>query len=215
MYLNKEDILKAERIFRLNLINSITGVKPANLIGTQSKEGNSNLAIFSSVVHMGSNPALVGFFLRPNYEVRRHTYENILATGYYTINQVPESLITNAHYTSAKFEKEVSEFKVCNFNEEFAHGFPAPFVRESQVKIGMKLVESIPVELNKTMLIIGSVEHIIVPDEAIDSEGHINLQRTASVGISGLNTYYSLRKEEKLPYARVEEIPQLKSIPDA
>jgi flavin reductase (DIM6/NTAB) family NADH-FMN oxidoreductase RutF len=62
MYLNKEDILKAERIFRLNLINSITGVKPANLIGTQSKEGNSNLAIFSSVVHMGSNPALVGFF---------------------------------------------------------------------------------------------------------------------------------------------------------
>jgi hypothetical protein len=77
--------------------------------------------------------------------------------------------------------------------------FPAPFVRESQVKIGMKLVESIPVELNKNYADNWQRRaYYRFLMRAIDSEGHINLQRTASVGISGLNTYYSLRKEEKV-----------------
>ncbi len=42
----------------------MTGIKPANLIGTISKNQVSSLAIFSSVVHLGSNPALLGFVLR-------------------------------------------------------------------------------------------------------------------------------------------------------
>ena len=54
-----------DKISRLNLINSITGVKPSNLIGTKSKDGFSNLAIFSSVVHLGSKPPLIGFITRP------------------------------------------------------------------------------------------------------------------------------------------------------
>ena len=54
------DIKSMSKIFRLNLINSITGIKPANLIGTKSKDNLENLAIFSSVVHLGSNHALLG-----------------------------------------------------------------------------------------------------------------------------------------------------------
>ena len=58
MHLTKEQIQKTSRIKRLNIINSITGVKPANLIGSISENGHSNLAVFSSIVHLGSNPAL-------------------------------------------------------------------------------------------------------------------------------------------------------------
>ena len=48
-----------EKIYRLNLINSCTGYKSANLIGSIDKEGNTNLAIFSSITHLGSDPAMI------------------------------------------------------------------------------------------------------------------------------------------------------------
>ena len=64
MYLDKKEIQKLNKINRLNLINSITGIKTINLIGTVDKNNVANLAIFSSIVHISSDPALIGFFVR-------------------------------------------------------------------------------------------------------------------------------------------------------
>lgn len=117
-YYNREDLEKMDRVERLKLINSISGVKPANLIGSKGKESVENLAIFSSVVHLGSNPALLGMIVRPSNEVRRHTLENIKFSEVYTLNQVTQDIIKKAHYTSAKFPKNVSEFKQCQLTSE-------------------------------------------------------------------------------------------------
>lgn len=208
MHLTKEDIQALNRVKRLNLINSITGIKPANLIGTQDKARKTNLAIFSSVVHLGSDPALIGMILRPHSDVRRHTHENILETGVYTINHIPQSFIQQAHYTSAKFDKEVSEFKRCGFTEEYISDFEAPFIKESSIKIGLKLVEQVPIKANDTMLLVGEVQHLILPEEAVSKSGYIDLGSIQDVGISGLNSYYSLEKIAQFPYARPEETPE-------
>jgi flavin reductase (DIM6/NTAB) family NADH-FMN oxidoreductase RutF len=207
VYYSLKDILALERLKRLNIINSVTGIKPANLIGTISDEGKANLAIFSSVVHLGSNPPLLGFMLRPHYEVRRHTYENILATGFYTINHVHESFAENAHYTSAKFDKDQSEFEVCGLAEEYLYGFQAPFVRESSLKMGMKFLEALHIKQNDTNLVIGEIQHLIIPDKSIEEEGHVDLSMIDDVGISGLHSYYSLKKIAKYPFARPDELP--------
>lgn len=206
-HFSKTDIQNLDRIKRLNLINSITGIKPANLIGTISEAGIPNLAIFSSVIHLGSNPALIGFVMRPAGDVRRHSYENIQFNGTYTINHVHSSFIEQAHYTSAKFEGEVSEFDPCGLTEEYLADFPAPFVKESHLKLGMRFAQAIPIELNGTMLIIGEIEHLIVPTAAMDKDGQLNLMRADDVGISGLNCYYSLEKIGQFPYARVSGVP--------
>ncbi len=207
MHLTKEDIQNTEKIKRLNIINSITGIKPANLIGTISNDGKTNLAIFSSVIHLGSNPALIGFILRPDREAGQHTFENIKENGVYTINHVHESFIEQAHYTSAKFGRDESEFDKCALTEEFIADHKAPFVKESTVKLGMKIVQTIPIELNGTVLIIGEVEHLIIPDTAMDDQGQIDLSKPNNVGISGLNTYYKLEKIAKFPYARPSALP--------
>ena len=68
MIYTKADFENMSRVERLNLINSCSGIKPANLIGTQSAAGQPNVAIFSSVVHLGSNPALFGMVFRPQHE---------------------------------------------------------------------------------------------------------------------------------------------------
>jgi flavin reductase (DIM6/NTAB) family NADH-FMN oxidoreductase RutF len=207
MHLTKTAIQNTERIRRLNIINSISGIKPANLIGTSSDSGQSNLSIFSSVVHLGSDPALLGFMLRPQAEVPGHTFANILENGFYTINHIHENFVEQAHYTSAKFAKEESEFTKCGFTEEYLFAFKAPFVKESMLKIGLKFLESIPIKANDTQLIIGEIEHLLVPDEVVDDEGFIDLSRIGSAGISGLNSYYKLEKIAQFPYARASELP--------
>jgi flavin reductase (DIM6/NTAB) family NADH-FMN oxidoreductase RutF len=207
MHLTKEQIQQTSRIKRLNIINSITGVKPANLIGSISENGHSNLAIFSSIVHLGSNPALLGFILRPQHEVRRDTYDNIMQTKYYTINHIPSNYVENAHYTSAKFDKEDSEFERCKFSEEYLFDFDAPFVKESRVKIGLKLEEMLPIKLNKCVMVIGSIQHLWVDDVAVEDDGQINLELLDDVGIGGLNSYYKLKRIAQFPYARVNQLP--------
>ena len=151
-FFSEEDILQMPKVKRLNIINSITGIKPANLISTIDERNRHNLAIFSSVVHLGSNPALIGFILRPQEKIRRHTYENILENGYYTINHLPNHKTLEGHYTSAKFDKETSEYDVCHFTPEFQHEFPVPYVKESFLKMGLKHVESIPIKYNLSLI---------------------------------------------------------------
>ena len=64
MYFSNQDIKELDRTYRLNVINSVSGIKPGNLIGSVSQEGILNVAVISSVVHLSSNPALLGFFMR-------------------------------------------------------------------------------------------------------------------------------------------------------
>lgn len=209
MHFRKKDIDILDRITRLKIINSVTGIKPANLIGTIDKSGKSNLAIFSSVIHLGSNPALIGFISRPKTEEVGHTFTNISETGYYTINHIHPEFIKNAPYTSAKFRKEVSEFECCNLTEEFLDEFKAPFVKESSFKMGLRFREKIDITLNDTILVIGEIVELILP-ETVSLEEDIDLQQTNSVGISGLNTYYSFTKLQQHPFVRLSEFPDFK-----
>lgn len=188
------------------MINAITGIKPANLIGSQNAQGQYNLAVFSSVVHLGSNPALIGFVLRPYDKVPRHTWQNIKATGHYTINHVPATHTEAAHYTSAKFPQEVSEFERCGFTPEIIPGIEAPFVAESQLKMALSFETAIEIPLNGTTLVIGKIIHLSIPDEFIDPAGELDLQRAQSTGISGLNSYYSLEKIGQYPYVRLNDL---------
>ena len=208
IYFSNNDLLKENRIKRLNLVNSITGIKPANLIGSISSKNETNLAIFSSIVHLGSNPALIGFIIRPMNNVRRHTYENIKENGFFTINHIHPSFIKNAHFTSAKFKKKESEFSKCNLEEEYLNGFKAPFVKESGLKIGLTLTEEVPIKSNGCVMIIGKVIHLYVEDNCLDKQtGMINLEKNKTVGIGGLNAYYSVSKIADYEYARVENNP--------
>lgn len=210
MYLSKSAIENTPKIKRLNMINAVSGIKPGNLIGTKSNSNHTNLAIFSSIVHLGSNPGFLGFILRPNTEVRRDSYENILENGCFTVNHIHTHFIEQAHYTSAKFAANVSEFDQCGLTEEYLYDFAAPFVKESTLKIGLHHVESIPIKSTKTVMIVGEIQHLIIPDNSIDEHGYVDLAIIGNVGISGLNSYYELKKINDFPYARVQELPNFK-----
>lgn len=214
MYLNKDSIQQLEKFDRINLINSITGISPANLIGTISNDSIENLAIFSSIVHIGSNPPLMGFILRPTKKNRRDTYENIIETNKFTINHINSDMVERSHYTSVKFHKNESEFQKCRLTAEYLNNFQAPYVKESYAKVGLDLEDIQSIKSNGCRLIIGRVERLYVPDSAIYKNGNIQLDLSNSIGVGGLNTYYSLDKIAEYPYARVNNLFFKRSLTD-
>ncbi len=207
MYFSRQDILNLDHKKRLNMINSLSGIKSANLIGTINQTGQTNVAIFNSLIHIGSNPPLIGFIMRPSAEVRRHTFENIIASNQFSVNHVNSDILQNAHYTSAKFSADKSEFNECKLTEEYAYNFNAPFVKESSIKIGATLEEVIHIKSNDTRLIIGKIQHLVIPSTFISEKGYLNLEEAKSIGVGGLNTYYQLKKIATFPYARLTELP--------
>lgn len=210
------DLAALEKVFRLNLINAITGFKSANLLGTANAAGQPNLAIISSVVHLGSNPALLGLVMRPP-SVPRHSYDNIRATGCYTLNHVHAGIVREAHYTSASFAAEVSEFAACGLTPQYRDGFPPPYVQESRLQMGLELVQEVPIEANGTVLLIGRVQHLYLPAAALRPDGSLDLPAAGTVALSGLDTYYAATPVARYGYARPHQpVPELPLLaPDA
>ena len=188
-----------QRVERLKLINSVCGIRGVHLIGTRSNDNVSNLAIFSSVTHLGSNPSLLGFICRPSKEVKRDTLTNILSNKFYTINSIHHNMIDRAHMTSGKFDAEISEFSQCNFDEVYIDNFYAPFVEESKIKLGLNFLESIPITHNNTCLVVGEIK-IIDYDKNYMDEGYED-----GVGVVGLNSYFGTNKIKDLDYYRVKK----------
>ena len=198
---DSDNLSQMDNRYRAQFINSLSGFKSVNLIGTQDKNGQSNLAIFSSVVHLGASPALVGFVMRPD-NGSRHTLDNILSTKHYTINQVSADFYRAAHQSSAGYAKEQSEFIHAGLNASYIKGIKAPFVKESRVKYALTLREILPISHNNTQFIIGEITDIICDEKSITDDGYIDIETLETVSVSGLDSYHTSKRLSRLSYAK-------------
>lgn len=204
MHFTRDQIDAFEHIYKINLMNSISGFKSANLIATKSKSGIPNVAVFSSVVHYGSNPPILGFVLRPT-TVPRNTYENIKETGLYTINHIHTNIIEEAHHTSAKYPLDVSEFDKTNLVEEYKDNFLAPYVTGSPVQIGMEYLEEYYIKANDTILVLGKVIDLYIDDALLTYDGFVDLTKGNVAAINGLDGYVVPSSVKRLTYQRPKE----------
>lgn len=200
-YFDQKYLASLDHLYRINLVNSCSGFKSANLIATKSKDGMSNVAVFSSVIHLGSNPALLGFVIRPT-TVPRNTYKNIKETGQYTINHIYEEIIEDAHHCSAKYDASVSEFSMTNLKEDYDHACFAPFVKGAPVQIQMKFREEHHFKINGTIMIIGEIMGIYIKEEILNEDGFIDLTKAKIAAINGLDGYTIPQLKTRLPYQR-------------
>lgn len=197
------DIASMNKIYRLNLINSCTGYKSANLIATKSVDGHENVAIFSSITHLGSNPAMLGFILRPT-TVPRDTYKNILDTKFFTVNHVTTDIIADAHQSSASYDEGVSEFEKTNLEAEYKNGIDIPFVKNAPVQLLCKYLNEYPIHENGTIHIIAAIEQIFYQDDLANADGWLQLDKANVVAINGLDGYCLPKLVDRFEYARPE-----------
>jgi len=201
MILTRDDIAQFEQRYRTAFVNSLEGFRQAVLVGTKSRDNNSNLAIFNSLIHLGANPALLGLINRPD-SVQRDTLQNIIETKEYTLNYVRSKEYEKAHQTSARYDKGISEFEKVGF-EELYHPFCfAPFVKDAVVSIAMNLEEIIPIKINDTVMIVGSIKQVLIASEMIETDGFVALSKEDVLISQGLDAYFVSKPIGRLPYAK-------------
>lgn len=208
-FYSESGIQSLDRFYRANLINSLTGFKSVSLIGTVNQDKQTNLGVFSSIVHLGSDPALVGYINRPRIAAP-HTLANIESTGVYTINHILPAFVEKAHQTSAKYAEGVSEFDEVDLTPQYIGDFQAPFVGESLVKYGLILQEIIPLKINNTFLVIGKIHSLIMEDDLLQPDGFIDLHKGGTVCSNGIDSYYGTTPICRLNYAKPGQQPVLK-----
>ena len=195
------EIKEWDRFYRANFINSLQGFKPVSLLGTVNENGQPNLAIFSNIVHLGADPALIGFINRP-VEAAPHTLHNIEVTGQYTINHIQPSFVAAAHQTSAKYPAEQNEFTATGLTQIFLENCKAPFVAESAIKYALQLVEIVPITHNQTFLVIGSITHVFLEEGLVKQDGFIDAHKAKTITSLGIDGYYSTEPIGRFEYAK-------------
>lgn len=201
MEFSRDAIEQLDKEFRRNLINSLSGLKTAFLCGTVSLNGIPNLSLISSVVHVGANPPLLGMIIRPP-SVPRHTLTNLLHTGFFTLNLVSREFLEQAHQAAARYPAEKSEFDAVGLTPLYTEKLPAPYVKESSLRIGLKLAGRMNIDLNDTVFIIGEIQEILLPDDAANADGTINFATLDPALVGGLDAYHRATFIKRLPYPK-------------
>ena len=170
-------------------------------------QGQTNLAIFSQIFHIGANPPLVGILVRPD-SVDRHTLRNIRETSWFTINHIQESFVEAAHQTSARYPEEISEFDACGLTPLNISEIPAPFVVESAIRYALYKVDETTL-VNGTILITGEIRTMHVPDTIVSEDGFLQIHEAGTIASSGLDAYYRVEPISRFAYAK-PDLPVVK-----
>lgn len=197
-----------EQRYRAAFINSLGGFKSVVLVGTANDAGATNLAIFNSLFHLGANPPLCGLIFRPD-SVERHTLSNLEASGCYTINHLNESIYQQAHQTSARYPAEISEFEATGLTPAYKNGFQAPFVEESLLQFSVLFREKIQLSINNTILIIGQIQDVWIPENVQQPDGFLDLEKAGTLTCSGLDSYHQTKRLARLSYAKPDKLPDI------
>ncbi len=191
---------------RARFINCLSGIKTAILVGSANQHKQSNLAIFSSVFHLGADPSMMGMIVRPDVSPR-HTLQNIIDTKYYTLNILPFEKHAQGHQTSARYPQEVSEFDACGLTEQWHEEVSVPFVQESRVKWLMELVRVIDIPENNTHMVMGKVLEVHFPKEILHEDGSLDLFATDPALVTGLDSYHQATLGVRYQYAKPDKGP--------
>ncbi|MFC6998567.1 flavin reductase family protein [Rufibacter roseus] len=190
------DILQMDKPYRANFITSLSGFKSLCLVGSSDAKGNSNLSLYTQVFHVGANPPLIGMLVRPD-NVVRDTLNNIIKTGFYTLNHVHPKIYEAAHHSSAHHTQ--SEFSLCGLTPEYSEKHTAPYVKEANIKIGLKLAQRTYIKLNGTILVIGEIVEALVPESCLQPDGYLDIEKAESLTASGLDSYHTTHRLSRLP----------------
>jgi len=196
-----DNILNFEQRYRGNFINSLGGFKSLALIGTVNEHGQTNLAVFNSLFHIGAHPPLFGFIVRPD-SVDRHTLNNILYSKEFTVNHVSENFYKQAHQTSARYPINSSEFEATGLTPEYKKECKAPFVKESHIQIAAEFLRKVDIIENGTLLIVSKIKSVSIPENCIAGDGYIDVEKAGSITCVGLDSYHRTTKIARLAYAK-------------
>jgi hypothetical protein len=73
--------------------------------------------------------------------------------------------------------------------------------------MGMKYLEEYEIKANNTILLVGEIQSVYLPEEILKNDGDLNLNLIKDVCISGLNNYHEVTQLAYFNYARPGQKP--------
>lgn len=202
---SQDDLSAMDKGYRANLINSLSSPKPAVLIATESPSGQTNLAIFTQVFHLGSNPPAVGVIFRPDPE-NRHTYPNLRRTGKCILQPVTASNYREAHQTAARYPEEVSELTAAGLQVEPSQGLG--IVKDSPWFVRARYHSEYVIPINQTVFVVLAIDEVAVKEAHLTVDGFIALEQAKVVAAGGTDAYYRLNLLGRMAYPKPDLPPR-------
>jgi hypothetical protein len=75
-------------------------------------------------------------------------------------------------------------------------------VKDAVVSIAMNLEEIIPIKINGTVMIVGSIKQVLIAAEMIETDGFVALSKEDVLISQGLDAYFVSKPIGRLPYAK-------------
>lgn len=112
---------------------SCVAPRPIAFVATRSSDGIVNLSPFSFFNAFGANPPVVAFSpaFRGTDGSSKHTYDNIIETGEFTVSTVSYDMVEQMSLSSADWPREVDEFEASGFTPHSSRVVAPPGVAEA------------------------------------------------------------------------------------
>jgi flavin reductase (DIM6/NTAB) family NADH-FMN oxidoreductase RutF len=179
--------------FDLNTLDPSIGYKllaasvvprPIAWITTRDRQGRVNAAPYSFFNVMGSRPPVVAVGIQADPEKGlKDSARNILETGEFVVNLVPESLLEAMNVTSVDAPTGIDELELAGLQTSASSHIKAPRIADAPVSFECVNLSSLSTGPSQT-LVVGRVLAIHVADAFVkDAErGHID---TPAMGLIG------------------------------
>ncbi len=176
------DALPPEQAYKL--LTATVVPRPIAWVVTSDGLGRLNAAPFSFFNVMGSNPPIVavGFTADPERGFK-DSARNILETGEFVINLVPEALIEAMNHTAVDAPSAVDELALAGLKTAPSEHVTPPRIAESPVAFECRRLHALETGPHQ-LLVVGRVLAVHIEDAYVKDavRGHVHTDRLRLVG---------------------------------
>nr|WP_272210740.1 flavin reductase family protein [Marinicella sp. W31]MDC2876650.1 flavin reductase family protein [Marinicella sp. W31] len=169
---------------------AIVSPRPIGWIGSRSSDGQDNLAPYSFFNAVSTMPKIIMF----SSDGIKDSVRNIAETGVFTASMVSRDLAEKMNNTSAPLDHGTSEFEAAGLKSISGRLVDAPFVGEAYAVLECRMTAIMePPALegasSESRMVFGQVVAIHIKDEALTSEGLLDMARVRPLARLGYLDY--------------------------
>lgn len=167
------------------LTTSTVVPRPIAWVVTKSKAGIVNVAPFSFFNAMGENPVVLCLGLLPDHLGGggwKHTPQNIMDTGEFVVNLVPERLADAMNVTTSNVPPEVSEMALAGLTPVPSDKVAPPRIGESPVAFECKVMHRLEIGPSQ-LLVVGRVVQVHIDKAYLEGDPGRPRIKTPELGL--------------------------------
>lgn len=175
--------------------------RPIAWVSSCDAAGHHNIAPFSFFNVMGHRPPILAIGINPDVRGMKDTARNIIETGCFVVNLVPESLCEEMNATAINAPHGTSEFDLTGLTPLPSDHIAAPRIAQSPVSFECVTHASM-VTGPQQLLVVGRVLAVHIEDRYLldPARGYVDTAAFGMLGRAGANGY--IRTHDTFEMAR-------------